>query len=80
MHRVASFTFVVIALLSTGCQNHETNVDDLQKDYDSKVAKFKTDCSEEYMKVPPTLSPKCADEDKQRSEAWKRLQAERAKK
>ena len=80
MHRIASMTFVALALACTGCQSHETKVDDLRKDYDAKVAKFKTDCSAEYLKIPPTLSPKCADEDKQRTEAWKRLEAERAKK
>jgi hypothetical protein len=38
------------------------------------------DCSAEYLKIPPTLSPKCAEEDRERTEAWKRLQDERAKK
>ena len=26
---------------------------------------FASDCSAEYLKVPPTLSPKCKDENKQ---------------
>ena len=40
---------------------------------------FAKDCSAEYLNVPPTLSPKCADESKKLGEAWNRLQAERAK-
>ncbi len=36
---------------------------------------FAKDCSAEYLKVPPTLSPKCTDESKKLGEAGKRLQA-----
>ena len=47
----------------------------------SSEQQFKKDCSEEYLKVPPTLSPKCSDELKR---DWttlsKQLQDERAKK
>jgi hypothetical protein len=62
-----------------GCQSHQAKVDALQKEYDRLGAQFQKDCSEEYLKVPPTLSEKCTDEKKQTADAWKRLQDERAK-
>ena len=61
-----------------GCKSHETKVADLQKQYDEAEAQFRKDCNEEYLKVPPTLSPKCTEEDKRTKEAWSRLQAARA--
>jgi hypothetical protein len=68
-----------LLLLTTACRSHETKVAELQKQYDDAEAQFRKDCNEEYLKVPPTLSPKCSDEDKKTKEAWNRLQAERAK-
>ena len=68
-----------LLLMTTGCRSHETKVAELQKQYDDAEAQFRKDCNEEYLKVPPTLSPKCSDEDKKTKEAWNRLQAERAK-
>jgi hypothetical protein len=65
--------------LLTSCQSHQAKVDALQKEYDQLSQQFAKDCSEEYLKVPPTLSPKCADESKKMGEAGDRLRAERAK-
>ena len=62
-----------------GCQSHQHKVDALQKEYDRLGAQFQKDCSEEYLKVPPTLSEKCADEKQKTADAWKRLQDEQAK-
>jgi hypothetical protein len=62
-----------------GCESHQAKVDGLQKDYDRLGEQFRRDCNAEYLKVPPTLSPKCNDENKQVQDAWNRLQAERAK-
>ncbi len=62
-----------------GCESHQAKIDALQKDYDNSELKFRKDCSEELYKVPPTLSPKCTDEDKKTKDAWARVQAERAK-
>ena len=76
--RFSALSAVLILALS-GCQGHQAKVDDLQKDYDQAEAQFRKDCNAEYLKVPPTLSPKCSDEDKKAKEAWNRLQAERAK-
>jgi len=73
------FSSGVIAIAVTGCQSHQNKVDALQKEYDRLGAQFQKDCSAEYYKVPPTLSPKCADEKKQTDDAYKRLQEERAK-
>ena len=70
----ATLTFML-----TGCQSHQAKVDALQKEYDQLNQQFAKDCSAEYLKVPPTLSPKCEDENKKVEEAWNRLQAERAK-
>jgi len=69
-----------IAIASSGCRSHETKIADLQKQYDQLGAQYQKDCSAEYLKVPPTLSPKCSDELKQLDAMSKRLQDERAKK
>ena len=75
--------FLLLAALMTfavvGCENHQAKVDALQQEYDRLGAQFQKDCSAEYYKVPPTLSPKCADEKKKTDDAYKHLQDERAK-
>jgi hypothetical protein len=68
-----------LSLVFVGCQSHQAKVDALQKEYDRLGAQFQRDCTEEYLKVPPTLSPKCADDKSKLEDAGKRLQAERAK-
>ena len=68
-----------LLLMATGCRSHETKVAELQKQYDQLNQQFGKDCSAEFLKVPPSLSPKCSDEDKRVKAAWDRLQAERAK-
>jgi hypothetical protein len=73
----ALMTALVFAL--SGCQSHQAKIDALQKEYDRLGAQFQRDCTEEYLKVPPTLSPKCADDKSKLEDAGKRLQAERAK-
>ena len=55
----ATLTFML-----AGCQSHQAKVDALQKEYDQLNQQFAKDCSAEYLKVPPTLSPKCTDESK----------------
>jgi hypothetical protein len=75
--------FLSAAALATlfpiGCQSHQGKIDALQKQYDDLAAQFHKDCSAEYLKVPPTISQKCTDEDKQVQEAYKRLQNEKSK-
>ena len=75
--------FVLFAGLLTftfaGCESHQAKVDALQKEYDQLAKQFHSDCSAEYLKIPPTISQKCTDEDKSVKDAWNRLQAERAK-
>lgn len=71
---------VVLALMSMGCQSHQSKVDALQKEYDQIGQQFRQDCSSEMINVPPKLSPKCAEESKRVEDAWNRLQAERMKK
>jgi hypothetical protein len=81
MHHTTKL-FVLSALFSValaGCEGHQEKVDALQKEYDQLGAQMQKDCSAEYLKVPPTLSQKCIDENKKVTEAWKRLQAERTK-
>jgi hypothetical protein len=80
MHRTVRLTaLAAIFLLNlVGCKSHQAKVDELQKDYDRLGEQFRRDCNAEYLKVPPTLSPKCNDENKQVQDAWNRLQAERA--
>ena len=71
--------FAIAAFGLNGCESHQAKIDALQKEYDGLEAQFRKDCSAEYFKVPPTLSPKCSEEDKRAKEAWARLQAEHAK-
>ncbi len=82
MHRTAARVALGLALAFafTGCHSRKAKVADLQKQYDQLNQQFGKDCSGEFLKVPPTLSPKCSTEDKQVKAAWERLQAERAKK
>lgn len=79
--RVAKmFAVFVLIAGSAGCRNHEAKAADLQKQYDQLGAQFQKDCSAEMLDLPQKLSPKCADEKQRLSEAYNRLQAERAKK
>ncbi len=78
---VKFFAFTtVLAFVFIGCQSHQAKVNALQKEYDQINQQFAKDCSAEYLKVPPTLSPKCVDENKKMKDAWDRLEAERMKK
>lgn len=69
----------VILMTSAGCESHQAKIDALQKEYDRLGKQYRQDCSTELLKVPQSLSPKCADENKKVEDAWNRLQAERAK-
>jgi hypothetical protein len=82
MHSTAKFFALsaVLAFVLTGCQSHQAKVDALQKEYDQLAKQFHQDCSAEYLEIPPKVSPKCSDEEKKVTDAWNRLQAERAKK
>jgi ABC-type uncharacterized transport system auxiliary subunit len=82
MHSTAKFFALtaVLVFVLTGCQSHQAKVDALQKEYDQINQQFAKDCSAELLKVPPTQSQKCVDEDKKMKDAWDRLQAERMKK
>ncbi len=73
-----AFTFGLV-LAMCGCQSHQSKVDALQKEYDRLSQQFAKDCSEEYLKVPPQLSEKCADESRKMGEAGQRLRDELAK-
>jgi hypothetical protein len=73
------FLGAVFTIALGGCESHQEKVDALQKEYDQLGAQMQKDCSAEYLKVPPTLSQKCVDENKKVTEVWKRLQAERTK-
>jgi DnaJ-class molecular chaperone len=81
MHRKSRFILLaaVMTFVSVGCESHQAKVDALQKQYDNLAAQFHKDCSAEYLKVPPVVSPKCADEDKRVQDAYKRLLDEQAK-
>jgi len=58
-----------------GCESRQARIDALQKEYDQLEAQFRKDCSAEYFKVPPTLSPRCVEEDKRTKEVFARLKA-----
>jgi hypothetical protein len=81
MVKAALFTFLSAAsVLVAGCESHQAKVDRLQKEYQQESEQFGKDCSAEYLKVPPTLSPKCNDENTKMKQTWDQLLAERAKK
>lgn len=82
MRHSSKFVALAAAVVTflPGCQSHQVKVDALQREYDDLELQFRKDCSEEYLKVPPTLSQKCTDEDKKTKDAWARLQGELAKK
>lgn len=82
MYRTATMVALglTLAFAATGCRSHKAKVADLQKQYDQLGAQFRKDCSAEMLDLPQKLSPKCADEDKQVTKAWNRLQAARAQK
>lgn len=82
MHRTAIRVALgfVLAFAFTGCRSHKAKVADLQKQYDQLGDKFQRDCSAEMLDLPQKLTPKCASEKQKLSDAWNRLQAERAKK
>lgn len=73
-------------LAVSGCESHQAKVDALQKQYNRLQAQFIHDCGAEATEQSinpishPKLSPKCEEENKQTTEAWKRLQEEKAKK
>ena len=73
------FAAALVTVFPIGCQSHQAKIDALQKEYDRLSAQMKKDCSAEYLNVPPTLSPKCTDENNKVTEAWNKLQAERTK-
>ena len=80
MNRNITLPALAAVFVLTGCQGHQAKVADLQKQYDQLSDQFKKDCSADYLKVPPTLSPKCEAENKKMKDVWDRLQTERAKK
>jgi hypothetical protein len=69
----------ILSFAAIGCQGHQSNVDALQKKYDQLGTQFQKDCSAEYLKIPPTLSPKCASEKDDLEKVGKQLQSERGK-
>ncbi|MBS1815436.1 MAG: hypothetical protein JSS87_11215 [Acidobacteria bacterium] len=69
-----------IVIFTAGCESHQARIDKLQQDYDQLGQQFQKDCSGEMLNMPAKLSPKCQDEKTKQEEAWKRLEAERAKK
>lgn len=81
MQRTVRLVIVTAAVTVgfTGCQSHQAKVGALQNEYDQLANRFHQDCSAEYLKIPPTISDKCSQEDKNVKDAWNRLQAERAK-
>jgi len=79
MNRTTTLVALAAVLVLGGCHSQEAKVTDLQKQYDQLSDQFKKDCSADYLKVPPTLSPKCEAENKKMKDVWDRLQTERAK-
>ena len=77
---IVAATAVTLTIAVLGCQRHQAKVNALQEKYDQLGQQFRQDCSSEMLNIPPKLSPKCSEENKKVGEAWKKLQAERARK
>jgi hypothetical protein len=69
----------ILAIALTGCQSHQAKVDSLQQTYDQAEKQFRTDCSEESLKLPASLSAKCSAEKQKMDDAYKKLLDERTK-
>jgi len=79
MRRIVTLFSLTLSVCIMGCESHQAKVDKLQKEYDDLGKQYRQDCAAELVNVPPKLSPKCSDESKRVDDAWRRLQAERAK-
>jgi hypothetical protein len=74
-------TVIAASVLALGgCESHQSKIDRLQNEYDRTSEQFGKDCSAEYLRVPPKLDQKCAEESNQMGDAGRRLREERAKK
>jgi len=80
MHRTITVPALAVIFVLTGCHGHQAKVADLQKQYDQLGQQYRQDCFAELTNVGSKLSPKCTDEKQKLTDAWNRLQAERAKK
>jgi len=80
MHRTITVPALAVIFVLTGCHGHQAKVVDLQKQYDQLGQQYRQDCFAELTNVGSKLSPKCTDEKHKLTDAWNRLQAERAKK
>jgi hypothetical protein len=80
MRCVARITIRVMAsvLPLTGCQSHQSKIDDLQKEHDRLSQQYQKDCGSEYLEAKPQFSQKCLDESKQMDDVWKKLQQEKS--
>lgn len=79
MRRFLPLSVVILLFAACGCESDQSKLDALTKEHDQLGDKFRADCTAETLKVPPTLSPKCAEESKKLDESWQRLKAEQAK-
>ena len=80
MHAIRFSALSLVLLFSLGgCQSHQAKLDALQKEHEQLGAQFQKDCFAEYLKVPPTLSAKCADEKSKLEAVGRQLQDERLK-
>jgi hypothetical protein len=69
----------VLTIALTGCQRQEAKVESVQQAYNQAEKEFRTDCSEESLKLPTSLSAKCSGEKQKMDDAYKKLQDQRAK-
>ena len=79
MRRFYCVTAIFTAVCLAGCQTHQDKVDALQREHDHISQQYQKDCAAEYLKAQPQFNQKCIEEQKQMDDAWKRLQAEKAK-
>ena len=72
MLKAALFTILSAAsvLVLAGCESHQAkDRSSFRRNTTDLAAQFQQDCSAEYLKVPPTLSPKCHG---RKQTKWKR--------
>lgn len=80
MRRALPLIIISSTLAIAGCQSHETNVVNLQKEHDRLAAQFRQDCPPPQVgQVPPPPTQKCQDEDQKLGELEKQIKAEQLK-
>jgi hypothetical protein len=80
MRRALPLIIISSTFAIAGCQSHEANVVNLQKEHDRLAAQFRQDCPPPKVgEVPPPPTQQCQNEDQKLGELEKQIKAEQLK-